>query len=165
MTAEDIPLIGAILAASPQAAQWDLGEFMEARVAWGWRYGSWREEDSEVAGMAAARTVSDEAEILNLCYSPELPPTRFYLPAVAWWMWRPKLREMKARRRVFGSVVGNRTSRPGHFMPACFSRRQEGGGVITATQLKMRWYCRATFYDWRHKFLVLKILVAADCLC
>lgn len=64
ITAEDIPAIGAILAASPQAAQWDLREFVQPD----WPHMAvWvAEENGEVAGVVAARTASVEAEILNL---------------------------------------------------------------------------------------------------
>jgi len=68
MTPEDIAAIGVILAASPEAAQWNLREFAQPAspptTIWV------AEHDGEVAGVVAARSVAGETEILNLAIKP-----------------------------------------------------------------------------------------------
>jgi ribosomal-protein-alanine N-acetyltransferase len=68
MTSEDIAAIGGILAASPEAAQWNLSEF--ANPAWPPMTIWVAEQKREVVGVVAARMVADEAEILNLAVAP-----------------------------------------------------------------------------------------------
>jgi [ribosomal protein S18]-alanine N-acetyltransferase len=68
MASEDIPAIGRILAASPEAAQWNLSEF--ANPAWPPMTIWVAEHKREVVGVVAARMVAGEAEILNLAISP-----------------------------------------------------------------------------------------------
>jgi ribosomal-protein-alanine N-acetyltransferase len=68
MTPADVFVINEILAASPQAAQWDFREFVNPL----WPGMSiWvAEESGAVVGVVAARTVAGEAEILNLAITP-----------------------------------------------------------------------------------------------
>jgi ribosomal-protein-alanine acetyltransferase len=68
MTSDDIAAIGGILAASPEAAQWNLREF--ANPAWPPMTIWVAAQKQEVVGVVAARVVSDEAEILNLAIVP-----------------------------------------------------------------------------------------------
>jgi ribosomal-protein-alanine N-acetyltransferase len=68
MISEDIAAISRILAASPEAAQWDLSEF--ANPAWPPMTIWVAEQKREVVGVIAARMVADEAEILNLAIAP-----------------------------------------------------------------------------------------------
>ncbi len=68
MTSEDIAAIGGILAASPEAAQWNLNEF--ANPAWPPMTIWVAEQKQEVVGFVAARMVAGEAEILNLAIAP-----------------------------------------------------------------------------------------------
>ena len=64
----DVSTVGEILAASPEAAQWDLRLFVNAR----WpEMGIWVAEDGDrIIGIVAARTAGGEAEILNLAVTP-----------------------------------------------------------------------------------------------
>jgi [ribosomal protein S18]-alanine N-acetyltransferase len=70
MVPADVPEIGAILAASPQAAQWNLREFVQpewpAMAIWV----AAADDSGEVTGMVAARTIVGEAEVLNLAVAP-----------------------------------------------------------------------------------------------
>jgi len=68
MTQVDVAAVSGILVASPEAAQWDLRLFVDAR----WpEMGIWvAEESGEVIGMVAERSAGGEAEILNLAVAP-----------------------------------------------------------------------------------------------
>jgi ribosomal-protein-alanine acetyltransferase len=67
MTPADVFVINQILVESPQAAQWDFREFVNP-----WPGMSiWvAEEGGAVVGVVAARTIANEAEILNLAIAP-----------------------------------------------------------------------------------------------
>ena len=68
MIPEDVTSVSAILAASPQAAQWNMREFAEPGHS---GVALWvAESGGEVVGMVAARTITIEAEILNLAVAP-----------------------------------------------------------------------------------------------
>jgi ribosomal-protein-alanine N-acetyltransferase len=68
MAPPDAAAITAILAASPGASQWSAAELLQL-ASGGTRI--WvAEQNGEVVGTSAARTVADEVEILNLGVSP-----------------------------------------------------------------------------------------------
>lgn len=120
---DDLALIGQIQAASPEAAQWDVGEYLryDLRVA---------VYDGRAAGFAVARRLAEgESELLNLAVDPALrrrgvgrrlvAALTASHPGVLWL----EVRESNRGARKFYKSLGfcEAGCRPGYYSDSCES--------------------------------------------